>query len=54
LSAVENYDKFLTLDELTINGFRIQRRFEIRPAMTVSGIIAVAENAPAAKPAGAQ
>ena len=54
LSAVENYDKFLTLDELTINGFRIQRRFEIRPAMTVSGIIAVPESAPAGKPAGGQ
>jgi len=41
MSAIENYDKYLTLDELAVNGFRIQRRFEIRPSMTVSGIIAV-------------
>lgn len=41
LAAIENYEKYLTLDELIISGYMIQRRFEIRPSMTVSGYIAV-------------
>lgn len=41
LAAIENYEKYLTLDELMISGYVIQRRFEIRPSMTVSGYIAV-------------
>lgn len=41
LAAIENYEKYLTLDELMISGYMIQRRFEIRPSMTVSGYIAV-------------
>lgn len=40
LAAIENYEKYLTLDELMISGYMIQRRFEIRPSMTVSGYIA--------------
>jgi type II secretory pathway component PulM len=51
LAAIENYEKFLTLDELTINGYPIQRRFEIRPSMTVSGFIAAPESKAAEKPA---
>ncbi len=51
LAAVENYDKHLNLDELVINGFRMQRRFQIRPSMTVSGLIAVPPSAEEDKPA---
>lgn len=54
LAAIENYDKFLTLDQLTINSFRMQKRYEIRPGLTVSGYIAGSETKPAEKPAGAQ
>lgn len=54
LAAIENYDKFLTLDELSINSFPIQKRYEIRPALTVSGYIAGAETKPGEKPTGAQ
>jgi chromatin segregation and condensation protein Rec8/ScpA/Scc1 (kleisin family) len=54
LTSIENYDKHLTLDELVINGFRIQRRFEIRPAMTVSGFIAVPETKAEEKPAASR
>jgi type II secretory pathway component PulM len=53
LAAIENYDKFLTLDELTINSFKMQKRYEIRPALTVSGYIAGPDAKPAEKPAGA-
>ncbi len=44
LSAIENYDKFITLDELTVNSFKMQKRYEIRPMLTVSGYIASPEN----------
>jgi type II secretory pathway component PulM len=54
LAAIENYDKFLTLDELTINSFRMQKRYEIRPGLTVSGYIAGPDAKPAEKPAAAQ
>jgi hypothetical protein len=47
LAAVENYEKFLTVDDFTVNGFKIQKRWEIRPNLAVSGYI----NAPE-KPAG--
>ena len=40
LASVENYEKFLSVDELAINSFRIQRRYEIRPSITISGYIA--------------
>jgi hypothetical protein len=51
LAAIHNYQRHLTLDELVVNGFRIQRRFEIRPNMTVSGLIAVPETKAEDKPA---
>jgi hypothetical protein len=51
LAAIENYEKFLTLDELTINVYPIQRRYEIRPSMTVSGIFAAIESKGEEKPA---
>ncbi len=52
LAAVENYDKFLSVDELVINSFRIQKKYEIRPSLVVSGYIAAAETKPAEKIAG--
>ncbi len=43
IASVENHERYLTLEELAVNGFRMQRRYEIRPSMTVSGYIAVPE-----------
>ena len=43
LSAVENYEKFLTVDTLNITSFRIQKRYDIRPSLTISGLILVPE-----------
>ncbi len=43
ISAIENYEKHLKIDDCTISGFRIQRRFEIRPSLTVSGYISTRE-----------
>jgi len=54
LAAIENYDKFLSVDELTINSYRMQKRYEIRPGLTVSGYIAAPDAKPAEKPAAAQ
>ncbi len=55
LAAIESYDKFLTLDELSVTSFRMQKRYEIRPAFTVSGFIASTPDAKSGdKPAGAQ
>ncbi len=48
LTAIENYDKFLKVEELVINSFRIQRRYEIRPSLTVTGYIGSRSPAPAA------
>ena len=52
LVAVQNYEKSLTVDELLINSFRIQRRTEIRPSITVAGYIAVSEGQAGGKTAG--
>lgn len=41
--AIENYETYLKIDECTISGFRIQRRFEIRPSLTISGYISALE-----------
>ncbi len=54
LAAVENYDKFLTLDELVITSFKIAKRWDIRPSITVSGFIAAPETKTAEKASGAQ
>jgi hypothetical protein len=43
LAAIENYEKFLTLDLLAINSFKMQKRYEIRPSLTVSGYIMTPE-----------
>jgi len=54
LAAVENYDKFLSVDELAITSFRIQKRWEIRPSVVVAGLIAAAENKSEDKAGGGQ
>ena len=54
LTAVENYEKHLTVDELAITSFRIAKKWEIRPSITVAGLIAVAESKPVEKTTGGQ
>ncbi len=51
LAAIENYEKHLGVDELQINSFRIQKRYEMRPILTVSGYILVPETKAEAKAA---
>ena len=46
LIAIENYEKFLKVEECTITSFRIQKRFEIRPNLTVVGYIRTPESKP--------
>jgi hypothetical protein len=50
LTAVENYEKFLTIDEFMVSSFKIQKRYEIRPSLTISGYISVPETKPGEKP----
>jgi Tfp pilus assembly protein PilO len=52
LTAVENYDKLLTVDELSIASFQIQKRWDTRPNVTVSGYILAKETKPAEKTPG--
>jgi Tfp pilus assembly protein PilO len=52
LTAVENYDKILTVDELSIASFQMQRRWETRPNVTISGYILSRETKPAQKTTG--
>jgi hypothetical protein len=54
LSEIGNYDKHLNVDELMITSYRIQKKIEIRPAITVSGYIRSPEGAPADKIASAR
>jgi Type II secretion system (T2SS), protein M subtype b len=49
LAEIGNYDKHLTVDELMITSYRIQKKIEIRPAITVSGYIRGSEAPPADK-----
>ena len=53
LSSVESYEKLLNVDELVITSFKIAKRWDIRPSITVSGFIAAAEGKTAEKAAGA-
>jgi type II secretory pathway component PulM len=43
IAAIENYEKHLKIDDCTISGFRIQKRFEIRPSLTIAGYISTRE-----------
>jgi hypothetical protein len=55
LAAIENYPKFLKVEELMINSFRMQaqKKYDIRPGMTVAGYISLREEKPNEKPASA-
>jgi len=46
MTAIESHEKYLKIDECMINGFRIQKRYEIRPNLTIAGYISI----PAEKP----
>ena len=50
LTAIENYEKFLTVDDFTVNSFPIQKKYVIRPNISVSGYIASPDK-PGEKPA---
>jgi type II secretory pathway component PulM len=39
ITAIENYDKFLKVDELYIQGLLMRNRYEIRPSFKVSGFV---------------
>jgi hypothetical protein len=39
LAAIENYDKFLKVEELVITSFRMQKIYQIHPSLTVIGYI---------------
>ncbi len=54
LAAIENYDKLLTVDELQVTSFRMQKRWEIRPGLTVSGFILPPQTKPESKAATAK
>lgn len=54
ISAIESYEKFLTIDDMQITSFKIAKRWDIRPSMTIAGLIASTEAKPAEKPAGGQ
>lgn len=46
LAAIENYPKFLTVDTLNVISLRLQKKFEIRPNITVTGYITAPESKP--------
>jgi hypothetical protein len=53
LAAIENYPKFLKIEELMITSFRmpVQKKYEIRPGLTIAGYIRSREEKPSEKPA---
>ncbi len=53
LAAIENYNKLLSVDELSVTSFRMQKRWEIRPGLTVSGFITRADSRAVPKAAAA-
>jgi hypothetical protein len=55
LTAIENYPKFLKVEELMINSFRMQaqKKYEIRPGLTIAGYISLREEKLPEKPASA-
>ena len=48
LVAIENYNKFLTVEELNISSYQVQRRYDTRPSLTVTGYISSQNPEPAA------
>ena len=51
LALIENYEKFFVVDEALINSFKVQKKYDIRPSLTVSGYISPRARKPAEKPA---
>ncbi len=53
MTAIENYEKLLKIEEFIITSFRnpAQKRYDIRPSLTVVGYISSRESKPAEKPA---
>jgi hypothetical protein len=49
LSAVESHEKFLKVDEVVINSLKIAKKYEIRPSLTISGLIRIPEEKPKEK-----
>lgn len=43
LTAIQNYNRLLNIEQLQITGFQTQRRQQIRPSMTVVGYISSKE-----------
>lgn len=43
LGAVKNYGRQLSVDDLSIQSFHMQKRWDIRPGLTVSGYLVVPE-----------
>jgi hypothetical protein len=52
LMAIHNYEKFLKIEEFTLTSWRVQKRYEIRPSLTVVGYIRTPGSKPKEKPAG--
>lgn len=52
MTAIENYEKLLKIEEFIITSFRnpAQKRYDIRPSLTVVGYISSRESKPAEKP----
>lgn len=46
LALIESHERLLKIDELVISSLRIQKRFEIRPSITISGYIRAPEEKP--------
>jgi hypothetical protein len=44
LTAIENYEKFLKIEEFQINSFQTQKVYQIRPTLTVVGYISAQES----------
>ncbi len=44
--SIENYEKLLKIDEVVISSFKLAKKYEIRPSMTISGFISVPEDKP--------
>jgi hypothetical protein len=51
LASIENYEKLLKIDDLTIAGVRLSKKYEIRPSLTISGYIGSREEKPKDKKA---
>jgi hypothetical protein len=49
LASIQNYEKLLKVDDLVISSLRIQKRFEIRPSIAISGYIRAPEEKPKEK-----